>query len=57
MLVSTDAKVWLMRQIISTGLLNLKIEKRTEEVTENFSVRNDKGERINISELNGKVIH
>ncbi|UOU97219.1 TlpA family protein disulfide reductase [Chryseobacterium daecheongense] len=57
LLVSPDAKAWLMRQIVSTGLLNSRIEKKkTEGVIENFSVRNDKGERINTSELNGKVV-
>lgn len=31
LLVSPDAKAWLMRQIISTGLLNSKIEKKVLE--------------------------
>lgn len=64
LLVSPDAKAWLMRQIISTGLLNSKIEKKKAEpssessslaITENFSIRNEKGEVINTSELKGKV--
>ncbi len=65
LLVSPDAKAWLMRQIISTGLLNSKIEKKKAEpssgssyltITENFSIRNEKGEVINTSELKGKVV-
>ncbi len=56
--VSPDAKAWLMRQIISTGFLNSKIEKKKIEprITENLSVRNDKGELINTSKLKGKVV-
>lgn len=54
-----------MRQIISTGLLNSKIEKKTTEKpsnkstavsVQNFSVRNDKGKIINTSDLKGKVV-
>jgi thiol-disulfide isomerase/thioredoxin len=65
LLVSPDAKAWLMRQIISTGLMNSKIEEKDTEPavessplssTENFSVRNDKGEIINTSDLKGKVV-
>ena len=65
LLVSPDAKAWLMRQIISTGLMNSKIEEKETEPavestplssTENFSVRNDKGEIINTSDLKGKVV-
>ncbi|MPS73435.1 MAG: TlpA family protein disulfide reductase [Chryseobacterium sp.] len=65
LLVSPDAKAWLMRQIISTGLLNSKIEEKKAEpgsesgssvITENFSVRNEKGEFIHTSELRGKVV-
>lgn len=65
LLVSPDAKAWLMRQIISTGLLNSKIEKKKAEpssessslaITENFSIRSEKGEVINTSELKGKVV-
>ena len=65
LLVSPDAKAWLMRQIISTGLLNSKIEKKTTEKpsnksvavsVQNFSVRNDKGKIINTSDLKGKVV-
>lgn len=63
--VNPDAKAWLMRQIISTGLLNSNIEAKkaeknndsiTEEISENLSVLNEKNEIINTSELKGKVV-
>ena len=59
------AKAWLMRQIISTGLLNSKIEDKPAEqpatenianVSENFSVQDENGKIINTSELMGKVV-
>ncbi|MDR6514679.1 TlpA family protein disulfide reductase [Chryseobacterium camelliae] len=65
LMVSPDAKAWLMRQIISTGVLNSKIEEKKAEsasasnpvaITENLSVRNQKGEVINTSGLKGKVV-
>lgn len=65
LLVSPDAKAWLMRQIISTGLLNSKIEDKPAEqpatenianVSENFSVQDENGKIINTSELKGKVV-
>lgn len=65
LLVSPDAKAWLMRQVISTGLLNSKIkEKNIEKSTvensarfsNNFSVIDEKGQSISTSELKGKVV-
>lgn len=65
LLVSPDAKAWLMRQIISTGLLNSKIEKKSvgkplEEInpsiSESFTVKDENGKIINVSELKGKVV-
>lgn len=65
LLISPDAKAWLMRQILSTGLLNSKIEERKNErnlpennsvSVQNFSVIDDKGKIINISDLKGKVV-
>ncbi|SIT20399.1 TlpA family protein disulfide reductase [Chryseobacterium gambrini] len=56
---SPDAKAWVMRQMISTGLFNSKIEEKTKEsslVPPNFSVRNENGKIINTSQLKGKVI-
>lgn len=64
LLVSPEAKAWLMRQIVSTGLLNSKIEekqspekgetKKTETVE--FSVKDESGKIITTSQLKGKVI-
>lgn len=65
LLISPDAKAWLMRQILSSGLLNSKIEERKNErnlpennsvSVQNFSVIDDKGKIINISDLKGKVV-
>lgn len=65
LLVSPDAKAWLMRQIISTGLLNSKIEEKNVEkpaneniatISESFSVKDESGQSINVSELKGKVV-
>lgn len=65
LLVSPDAKAWLMRQAISTGLFNSKIEEKSGEKFQgenkdspsvNFSVRDEKGKIISISELKGKVV-
>ncbi|WP_394666778.1 TlpA family protein disulfide reductase [uncultured Chryseobacterium sp.] len=57
--VNPDAKAWVMRQMISTGLFNSKIEEKTEEsslIPPNFSVRNENGEITETSQLRGKVI-
>lgn len=57
--VSPDAKAWVMRQVISTGLFNSKIEEKTEEsslVPPNFSVKNENGEITETSQLRGKVV-
>ncbi|PTT76979.1 MULTISPECIES: TlpA family protein disulfide reductase [unclassified Chryseobacterium] len=57
--VNPDAKAWVMRQMISTGLFNSKIEEKTKEsslVPPNFSVRNEDGEIIDTSQLRGKVV-
>ncbi len=58
--VSPDSKAWLMRQMISTGLFNSKIEEKKSDnitkVSENFSVKAESGIIINTSELKGKVV-
>lgn len=57
--VNPDAKAWVMRQMISTGLFNSKIEEKTEEsslLPPNFSVRNEHGEIIETAQLRGKVV-
>ncbi|WP_343664483.1 TlpA disulfide reductase family protein [Chryseobacterium mucoviscidosis] len=56
---SPDAKAWVMRQMISTGLFNSKIEEKTEKsslLPPNFSVKNENGEIIETSQLRGKVV-
>lgn len=57
--VNPDAKAWVMRQMISTGLFNSKIEEKTEEsslIPPNFSVRTEDGKIIDTSQLKGKVV-
>ncbi|WP_336732568.1 TlpA family protein disulfide reductase [Chryseobacterium sp. VD8] len=57
--VNPDAKAWVMRQMISTGLFNSKIEEKTENsslLPPNFSVKNERGEIIETSQLRGKVV-
>lgn len=65
LLISPDAKAWFIRQIISTGLLNSKIEQKRNEkpelvmttsISESFSVKDGSGKIINVSELKGKVV-
>ena len=65
LLVSPDAKAWMMRQVISTGLLNAKMEDKniekssfenTATISESFSVKDENGQLINISELKDKVV-
>ena len=58
LLVSPDTKAWLMRQIISTVLLNKKIKKKKTEpgIIESLSIRDDNGKLTNTSELKGKVV-
>ena len=58
--VSPDSKAWLMRQMISTGLFNSKIEEQKPGnvgiVSENLSLKSENGEIINTSQLKGKVV-
>lgn len=57
--VNPDAKAWVMRQMISTGLFNSKIEEKTEEsllLPPNFSVKNERGEIMETAQLRGKVV-
>jgi len=65
LLFSPDAKAWFVRQIISTGLLNSKIEKKRNEKpelvkttssSESFSVKDENGKIIDVSQLKGKVV-
>lgn len=59
LLVNPDAKAWLMRQVASTGLLNSGIsEPETQETVtySNFTLKDESGRLINVSELKGKVV-
>jgi len=63
LLVNKDAKAWTMRQILSTGIFNPKIEKQNEtstkkieEKSENLIVKNENDEIIQTSDLKGKVV-
>lgn len=59
-LVNTDARAWLMRQVASTGLLNSGIsESKAGEVAisyHDFTVKNEAGIPTNTSDLRGKVV-
>ncbi len=59
--VSPDFKAWVMRQIISTGIMNSKLEKKetissSKTPAENFMVMDNSGNTINTSDLKGKVV-
>jgi thiol-disulfide isomerase/thioredoxin len=57
---STDAKSWLLRQMIATGLFKPKIEKSDTNVNVQpvtpFYFRNEQGNTVSTSELKGKVV-
>ncbi len=61
--MNKDAKAWTMRQILSTGIFNPKIEEQNEtstekieEKSENLIVKNENDEIIQTSDLKGKVV-
>lgn len=59
--VSPDFKAWVMRQIISTGIMNAKVEKKetissSKAIAENFMVMDNTGNTINTSDLKGKIV-
>ena len=61
LLVSPNFKTWVMRQIISTGIMNAKVEKKevissSKTPAENFMVMDNSGNTINTSDLKGKVV-
>lgn len=64
LLVSPDAKAWLMRQVASTGLLNSKIsEPKAKNTTTassvsyaDFTIKDEMGTVTSISNLKGKVV-
>ncbi|RST26793.1 TlpA family protein disulfide reductase [Chryseobacterium lacus] len=61
LLVSPNFKTWVMRQIISTGIMNAKVEKKeavssSKDLAEYFMVMDNSGNTINTSDLKGKVV-
>lgn len=61
LLVSPNFKTWVMRQIISTGIMNAKVEKKeaassSKAPVEYFMVMDNSGNTINTSDLKGKVV-
>ncbi|HCM35622.1 MAG TPA: TlpA family protein disulfide reductase [Chryseobacterium sp.] len=64
LLVSLDAKAWLMRQVASTGLLNSKISEPKAKNTStapsvsytDFTIKDEMGTVTSVSKLKGKVV-
>ena len=65
LLVSPDAKAWFMRQIISTGIMNSRVEEKSatetadasnKAIAENFVVADKSGKTISTADLKGKVV-
>lgn len=62
-LISPDAKTWFMRQVISTGVMNLTLqdqskksnEKSTSEIAD-FRLQDEDGRIVSTKELRGKVV-
>lgn len=63
LLISPDAKTWFMRQVISTGVMNLTLqdqskksnEKSTSEIAD-FRLQDEDGRIVSTKELRGKVV-
>ncbi|MBV2165791.1 MAG: TlpA family protein disulfide reductase [Kaistella sp.] len=63
LLISPDAKSWLMRQMISTGIMNAEMKDQQEiltaelpEAAEEMSVQDETGNMISTKDLKGKVV-
>ncbi|MGN6295360.1 MAG: TlpA family protein disulfide reductase [Ginsengibacter sp.] len=57
--LNTDAKSWVLRQVIATGVLNTGIKKDTPDkqpVTTSFSFSSPEGNTLTSSTLQGKVV-
>lgn len=62
-LISPDAKTWFMRQVISTGVMNLTLqdqskksnEKSTSEIAD-FRLQDENGRIVSTKDLRGKVV-
>lgn len=57
LLLSTDAKSWVLRQLVSVGFYNARIEPATEAASAKpFSFTDDRGNNVSTADLQGKVI-
>ncbi|MBV8325199.1 TlpA disulfide reductase family protein [Chryseobacterium sp.] len=63
LLVNTDARAWLMRQVASTGILNSGISESSKDkgndpvrAHADLLVKNEDGSLVNTTDLKGKVI-
>ncbi len=56
-LVNKDVKTWVMKQIVSTGLLNSKIEDKAHSFTvTDFNMKDIDGKSISTKDFRGKVV-
>lgn len=57
---STDAKSWVLRQLVAVGLFNAKIEKKVDDgavpAAPAFSFSDAKGKMMSTADLKGKVV-
>lgn len=57
LLLSTDAKSWVLKQLVSVGLYNARIEPTGDAaVAKPFRFTDDRGNNISTADLRGKVI-
>lgn len=60
LIVSVDARVWVIKQLISTGLFNADIGKKEVDKPDNikadFDFLDERGHLINMASLRGKVV-
>lgn len=60
MLVSPDAKAWVLRQLMTTGIFNAKIDEKNASVTDrrviDFEFTDDQGNVHHTASLRGKVV-
>ena len=60
MVVSPDAKSWMLRQLMRTSFFNAKIESKAADISNhaaiNFNFEDDKASIQNTSSLKGKVV-
>ena len=57
MTVSPDAKSWVLKQLMVTGIFNAEITKKSsDEIVPYFDFQDQNGDVINTSSLRGKVV-